>query len=88
MQILALLTLAAFGTPLVSAVASQAYSWKSVKIGGGGGFVPGIVFNPKEKVSTTRLPRIQLALTGTCLPNSSGPCVWYLHHIMLPQSLF
>ncbi|KAL1748917.1 glycoside hydrolase family 74 protein [Schizophyllum fasciatum] len=28
---------------------TQAYSWKNVKIGGGGGFVPGIVFNPSEK---------------------------------------
>jgi xyloglucan-specific exo-beta-1,4-glucanase len=31
--------------------ASQPYSWKNVKIGGGGGFVPGIIFNPSEKVS-------------------------------------
>lgn len=29
--------------------ASQAYNWKNVKIGGGGGFVPGIVFNPSQK---------------------------------------
>ncbi|QRW02511.1 vacuolar protein sorting-associated protein [Ceratobasidium sp. AG-Ba] len=28
---------------------SQPYKWKNVKIGGGGGFVPGIVFNSKEK---------------------------------------
>ncbi|KAJ3506061.1 hypothetical protein NLJ89_g7083 [Agrocybe chaxingu] len=36
--------------PLVNAaVASQAYNWKNVKIGGGGGFVPGIVFNPTQK---------------------------------------
>ncbi|KAG7099404.1 hypothetical protein E1B28_001257 [Marasmius oreades] len=35
--------------PLVSAVASQSYKWNSVKIGGGGGFVPGIVFNTKQK---------------------------------------
>lgn len=35
--------------PLVSAVNSQAYAWKNVKIGGGGGFVPGIVFNPSQK---------------------------------------
>ncbi|KAJ3479843.1 hypothetical protein NLI96_g8779 [Meripilus lineatus] len=28
---------------------SQAYTWKNVKIGGGGGFVPGIVFNPSQK---------------------------------------
>lgn len=30
--------------------ASQSYRWQNVKIGGGGGFVPGIVFNPSEKV--------------------------------------
>ncbi|KXN89852.1 Xyloglucanase [Leucoagaricus sp. SymC.cos] len=30
-------------------VASQTYTWKNVKIGGGGGFVPGIVFNPSQK---------------------------------------
>ncbi|KAF7339885.1 Oligoxyloglucan reducing end-specific cellobiohydrolase [Mycena venus] len=40
---------AAVAAPLVDAVASQAYTWKNVKIGGGGGFVPGIVFNPKEQ---------------------------------------
>lgn len=28
----------------------QSYTWKNVKIGGGGGFVPGIVFNPSQKV--------------------------------------
>ncbi|EAW13711.1 putative endoglucanase [Aspergillus clavatus NRRL 1] len=31
------------------AAASQQYTWKSVMTGGGGGFVPGIVFNPSEK---------------------------------------
>jgi len=31
-------------------VPSQSYSWKNVKTGGGGGFVPGIIFNPSEKV--------------------------------------
>lgn len=36
--------------PLVDAVSSQAYTWKNVKIGGGGGFIPGIVFNPSQKV--------------------------------------
>jgi xyloglucan-specific exo-beta-1,4-glucanase len=41
---------AAIAAPLVDA-ASQAYTWKNVKIGGGGGFVPGIVFNPKEQVA-------------------------------------
>ncbi|KEP52011.1 glycoside hydrolase family 74 protein [Rhizoctonia solani 123E] len=32
-----------------AALSTQAYTWKSVKVGGGGGFVPGIVFNPTEK---------------------------------------
>ncbi|OCH96472.1 Oligoxyloglucan reducing end-specific cellobiohydrolase [Obba rivulosa] len=34
---------------LVSALAPQSYSWQNVKIGGGGGFVPDIVFNPSEQ---------------------------------------
>lgn len=29
--------------PVAEAVASQTYAWNNVKIGGGGGFVPGIV---------------------------------------------
>lgn len=49
-QILAAIISAAL-IPLVDAVLSQAYTWKNVKIGGGGGFVPGIVFNPTQKVS-------------------------------------
>lgn len=36
-------------SPVVIAVSSQAYSWNNVKIGGGGGFVPNIVFNPTQK---------------------------------------
>lgn len=40
---------AAAVVPLVHAVSSQAYTWKNVKIGGGGGFVPNIIFNPSEK---------------------------------------
>ncbi|KAF7339698.1 Carbohydrate-binding module family 1 protein [Mycena sanguinolenta] len=40
---------AAIATPLVGAVSSQSYAWKNVKIGGGGGFVPGIVFNPTQQ---------------------------------------
>ncbi|KAF8898537.1 hypothetical protein BD779DRAFT_1666368 [Infundibulicybe gibba] len=47
-QILAALVAVAIG-PAVYAASSQAYTWKNVKIGGGGGFVPGIVFNPTEK---------------------------------------
>ncbi|KAJ3790251.1 hypothetical protein GGU10DRAFT_420536 [Lentinula aff. detonsa] len=34
---------------LAAAVSSQSYSWNNVKIGGGGGFIPGIVFNPSEQ---------------------------------------
>ncbi|KAF8973745.1 hypothetical protein BDZ97DRAFT_1912214 [Flammula alnicola] len=47
-QILAAIISAAL-LPLVAAVSSQAYTWKNVKIGGGGGFVPGIIFNPSQK---------------------------------------
>lgn len=32
-----------------AAIAQQSYKWANVKIGGGGGFIPGIVFNPSEK---------------------------------------
>ncbi|KAI0695397.1 hypothetical protein BC835DRAFT_1406238 [Cytidiella melzeri] len=31
------------------AISTQAYKWSNVKIGGGGGFIPGIVFNPSQK---------------------------------------
>lgn len=34
---------------IAAAVSSQSYTWKNVKIGGGGGFVPNIVFNPSQK---------------------------------------
>lgn len=34
---------------IAAAVSSQTYTWKNVKIGGGGGFVPNIVFNPSEQ---------------------------------------
>ncbi|KAJ7102200.1 hypothetical protein B0H15DRAFT_813586 [Mycena belliarum] len=48
-SLLAALAAVASVTSLVHAVSSQAYTWKNVKVGGGGGFVPGIVFNPKEQ---------------------------------------
>ncbi|KAI0030869.1 glycoside hydrolase family 74 protein [Vararia minispora EC-137] len=46
---LAVAVLAAFAG--IVHAASQAYTWKNVKIGewGGGGFVPSIVFNPSQK---------------------------------------
>lgn len=69
--------LAAFGAStlipsFVHAVSSQTYTWKNVKIGGGGGFVPGIVFNPTEKVYTLlilllRFEGPELILLGNCL---------------------
>lgn len=31
------------------AAVQAAYTWQNVKIGGGGGFVPGFVFHPKTK---------------------------------------
>jgi len=30
-------------------LAAAAFSWQNVKIGGGGGFIPGIVFHPTAK---------------------------------------
>ncbi|TFY66171.1 hypothetical protein EVG20_g4923 [Dentipellis fragilis] len=45
----ALSSLALSIVPRTLAVASQSYTWNNVKIGGGGGFVPDIVFNPSEK---------------------------------------
>ncbi|KAK0473162.1 hypothetical protein IW261DRAFT_1658654 [Armillaria novae-zelandiae] len=40
-----IVTATLFASPALAA-SSQTYNWKNVKIGGGGGFVPGIVFNP------------------------------------------
>lgn len=34
---------------LLAAAAEAAFTWQNVKIGGGGGFVPGIVFHPTAK---------------------------------------
>jgi len=36
-------------TGLTASASSQCYNFKNVRIGGGGGFVPGIVFNPGKK---------------------------------------
>ncbi|KAL7271593.1 hypothetical protein RUND412_005635 [Rhizina undulata] len=35
--------------PVDAADATQCYTWKNVRIGGGGGFVPNIIFNPGEE---------------------------------------
>lgn len=49
-KVLSLVTLLASSPLLASAtIASQTYAWKNVKIGGGGGFVPHVVFNPSQK---------------------------------------
>ena len=42
------LSAAVWATALPS-LCSAAFTWSNVKIGGGGGFVPGIVFNPTTK---------------------------------------
>lgn len=47
---LAAVTAVAIALPFADAVSSQVYTWKNVKIGGGGGFIPSIVFNPSEEV--------------------------------------
>lgn len=44
-----LLTALSYLAASAVAASSQAYTWKNVKIGGGGGFVPSIVFNPSQK---------------------------------------
>lgn len=44
---LALLVTTVLGSTL--GISTQSYKWKNVKIGGGGGFVPSIVFNPSQK---------------------------------------
>lgn len=39
----------AAGSALAAGVLTQTYTWNNVKIGGGGGFIPGIVFHPTTK---------------------------------------
>src|SRR5262245_34682469 len=45
---LALLLTAAGSLPSPRAASAQTYSWKNVYTGGGGGFIPGIVFNQTQ----------------------------------------
>ncbi|ESK83724.1 glycoside hydrolase family 74 protein [Moniliophthora roreri MCA 2997] len=49
LRLILLLGLVVSNGLLAIAVDPQDYTWKNVKIGGGGGFVPGIVFNPTEQ---------------------------------------
>lgn len=49
LTLLALFTLPVAITLVSCAISQQTYTWKNVKIGGGGGFVPNIVFNPSKK---------------------------------------
>ena len=48
LTLLTALSVSAVAT-ISAAVSSQTYTWKNVKIGGGGGFVPDIIFNPSQK---------------------------------------
>jgi len=77
-----LLIVLTFITLLVDGQAfSQSYSWKNAKIGGGGGFVPGIIFNPSEKVckatfSIARGLTTFLRDSHTPAQTSVGPTSW------------
>ncbi|GFF75096.1 endoglucanase, putative [Aspergillus lentulus] len=63
--------------------ASQAYTWKNVQYPGGGGFVPGIVFNPSAKgVAYARTDiggayRLNSDDTWTPLQDSVGNSNWH-----------
>lgn len=43
------LALAALSLPLIATAQQEEYTWNNVHIGGGGGFVAGIVFNQAEE---------------------------------------
>ena len=45
----ALVALSALSAVAEAAVTLQPYAWNNVRIGGGGGFTPNIVFNPSEQ---------------------------------------
>ncbi|KAI1338897.1 glycoside hydrolase family 74 protein [Xylariaceae sp. FL0016] len=49
MKLLAPIRLFAAAAVALSVPAQAAFTWRNVKIGGGGGFVPGIVFHPTTK---------------------------------------
>ena len=50
MRTTALLAVVSIATSAVDAlVLNERYSWSNVKIGGGGGFVPNIIFNTRER---------------------------------------
>lgn len=44
-----MLAVAAMAWAVGAAVTPQPYTWNNVRIGGGGGFVPNIIFNPTQK---------------------------------------
>ncbi|KIY65506.1 carbohydrate-binding module family 1 protein [Cylindrobasidium torrendii FP15055 ss-10] len=57
-------SLAIFALAATQSTRADSYNWKNVKIGGGGGFVPGIVFNPSEKASLQGLAYVRTDIGG------------------------
>lgn len=57
-------------SPLAHAVSSQTYTWNNVKIGGGGGFVPNIIFNPTEKGLAYARTDIGISVSILCRASS------------------
>lgn len=75
MKSLALNTLlgALVALPLAAAAPAQTcYNWKNVRIGGGGGFVPGIIFNPSKK----GLAYARTDIGGAYKLSTSGDHTW------------
>ncbi len=55
-----------------AAVTQQQYNWQNVKIGGGGGFVPGIIFRSGGKKTLSMPARIWAVLTAGMPPATAG----------------